>query len=548
MEQGLLNNMPLRKGLIPVDPGEMAYHKAAIANMGTVRAPLQRGLIKTEPKQFIPCDEWVPQPNDLIFKHIKDAIILPVSDFYGVTDDTEFDYFHLNIKQRCYNSDDMRAHCTHYLNYFEKFYDEDHELVSIYFKMKYMMDYESEAYTQIAFVQDIQKYILGPSMRYKVNRMNVDNYCISLSYKNNKNPCLQYTNEHAAMLMEISVFMNMVIPLLTHFIYKHQKDMAIKDFILYVFNIIISQYSDRTDFYSKLYETAITNVAKSKDNHAILWEKQNIRGKSVASHSDYTVNNIILQIIPKYTYNQNLIHFNYKSVNQNIKFQITGIAYEYSFVSLSNNKRDEDLNSEFDKFETYQTKADEALYVQNRINARATMQYIEEKWGPFDPDEIEYYRSKIGNSATGEVHMNAFQLELVFNLFYSYFGDPQSIRAIDNVNDYIKLVIAARRMLELSGLIVLPYIISSKVLRLVTRKNINKKEMINIESSPNWQFVLEKYKNEKIRKKILNLIAAISASEFEIIDYNDTEGLDGHKIDINTQVIIEEVLTYALLV
>lgn len=235
-------------------------------------------------------------------------------------------------------------------------------------------------------------------------------------------------------------------------------------------------------------------------------------------------------------------------MNQNIKFQVTGIAYEYSFVSLSNNKRDEDLNSEFDKFETYQTKADEALYVQNRINARATMQYIEEKWGPFDPEEIEYYRNKIGNSATGEVHMNAFQLELVFNLFYSYFGDPQSIRAIDNVIDYIKLVIAARRMLELSGLIVLPYIISSKVLRLVTRKNINKKEMINIESSPNWPFVLEKYKNEKIRKKILNLIAAISASEFEIIDYNDTEGLDGHKIDINTQFIIEEVLTYALLV
>ena len=72
--------------------------------------------------------------------------------------------------------------------------------------------------------------------------------------------------------------------------------------------------------------------------------------------------------------------------------------------------------------------------------------------------------------------------------------------------------------------------------------------MINIESSPNWPFVLEKYKNEKIRKKILNLIAAISASEFEIIDYNDTEGLDGHKIDINTPFIIEEVLTYALLV
>lgn len=224
------------------------------------------------------------------------------------------------------------------------------------------------------------------------------------------------------------------------------------------------------------------------------------------------------------------------------------IAYEFSFVSLSNNKRDEDLNSEFDKFETYQTKADEALYVQNRINARETMHYIENKWGPFDQDEINYYRERIGNSATGEIRINSFQQELVFNLFYQYFGDPQSIIAIDNVEDYIKLVIAARRMLELSGLIVLPYIISSKVVRLVTRKNINKREMANIESSPNWQFVLDKYQNDKIRKKILSLIAIISASEFEIIDYNDMDGLDGKSIDIQTQYIIEEVLTYALLI
>lgn len=217
-------------------------------------------------------------------------------------------------------------------------------------------------------------------------------------------------------------------------------------------------------------------------------------------------------------------------------------------MSLSNNKRDEDLNSEYDKFETYQTKADEALYVQNRVNARETMKMIEQKWGPFDPEEIEYYREKIGNTATGEMHINGFQQELVFNLFYSYFGDPQSIKAIDNVIDYIKLVIAARRMLELSGLIVLPYIVSSKVIRLVTRKNINKKEMANIESSPNWPFVLDKYRNEKIRKKILSLISIISASEFEIIDYNDTEGLDGHKIDVQTSFIIEEVLLYALLI
>lgn len=301
---------------------------------------LVKPLIYLPKKQVIPCDDWIPLPEDLIFKQVKGAIVVPVSQFYNIVDNGELDYFHLDIKQRCYNSDEMRLHCTHYLNYFERFYDEEKELLSIYCNMKYLIDYMDE-YDSKAFVFDISKYILGPSIISKVRSMNKDNYSLNLNYKNNKNPGLQYNNRHGMILMEISVLMNIVIPLLTHFIYRH-KEIAIKDFLLYVFNIIIDMYSDEVDIYSKLYETSITNVNKNRDNHEPLWMRQTIRGKNVTTHAIYTVSNIILQIIPKYTYNQNLVHFNYKSVLQNIKYQITDIAWEYSFVSLSNNKRDED--------------------------------------------------------------------------------------------------------------------------------------------------------------------------------------------------------------
>lgn len=50
-------------------------------------------------------------------------------------------------------------------------------------------------------------------------------------------------------------------------------------------------------------------------------------------------------------YSGNLVHLNYKSILRNTGFQILDIEYEYSFVSLSSSRRDEDLNSEFDKFE-----------------------------------------------------------------------------------------------------------------------------------------------------------------------------------------------------
>ena len=83
---------------------------------------------------FIPVDSWVPEPQDLIFKHTKGAMILPVSEFYGVTNNTNFDCFVLSTK-RCYNSDEVRNHCSLYLNYFEKFYDTEHELLLIYYKL-----------------------------------------------------------------------------------------------------------------------------------------------------------------------------------------------------------------------------------------------------------------------------------------------------------------------------------------------------------------------------------------------------------------------------
>lgn len=93
----------------------------------------------------------------------------------------------------------------------------------------------------------------------------------------------------------------------------------------------------------------------------------------------------------------------------------------------------------------------------------------------------------------------------------------------------------------------LPYIVSSKVVRLATRKNVNKKELTKLESSPLWDKIKEKYRNDKIEKHILGIIAAILSSEFEIIDPEDKE-LDGQKIDVLSELICEEVLMYITLI
>lgn len=165
-------------------------------------------------------------------------------------------------------------------------------------------------------------------------------------------------------------------------------------------------------------------------------------------------------------------------------------------------------------------------------------------YGPFDDDEINFYIKKL--SKDGRFVINQFQENLVFNLYYKYFGDTFSIKAI-NQRDYIKLIIAAKKILESNRLIIMPYILSSKVKRLITRKNVNKKELTKIQSSQFYQLVIDKYKNPKIENQILSLVASILSTEFEIIDFYDEE-LDGKLVDTNIDLLLEEILMYILLI
>ena len=201
------------------------------------------------------------------------------------------------------------------------------------------------------------------------------------------------------------------------------------------------------------------------------------------------------------------------------------------------------MNSEFDKYMSFLQKSDSALFLQNEVACRASMELIEMMYGPFEEDEVRFYINRLSEKGPA---INSFQKELVFDLFYKYFNDPETLNPITIV-DYAKLVIAARRILESSGMVLLPYIISSRVDRLAIRKNINKKEFVKLELSPIYQQIKEKYRNEKIEKQILSIIATIMSSDFEAIDFDDPS-IDGTRIQIIPELILEEIPVYISLI
>lgn len=213
------------------------------------------------------------------------------------------------------------------------------------------------------------------------------------------------------------------------------------------------------------------------------------------------------------------------------------------------------------KYEANLSKIDESLFLQSRYNCYFVMNKIEKMFGYVDQAEIDFYMNEMRNE-NGEI-MNGFQRQLIFNLFYKYFTDTNSINAI-NAYDYIKLMLAAKKMLSKNMMAFMPYIVSAKVDKIVGRKTLNKKELAKMEASQYYPYIQEKYKNEKIQKQILCTIATIITSNFRIIDYdpnnntptigcNGTEiihagELHGKPISLETDIILEECLLYILLI
>lgn len=309
----------------------------------------------------IPVDEWDTEKfpmdeQDRLFKHIRGEIIIPMSSLFmnpeSINEETkQIDYFAMNSK-RAYNSDDVRNHICRYLNYFEKFYDTDKELLSILFKIKLLIDY-TPSYSIDNLMEDINRYIIRNfNLTRKIRRFVDDNYKMKLSTNNNRTPNLQFNNEHAKVLYEISLMTNIYIPLATHYMYIHgiKTSYEIQRIMLSLFDLAMAKFEDERGIYiyDKLYEMATSVTNKSIATDRVLWNKNLIRGNNPTTHIHETVNEIILQILCKYTYTKNIVNFGYFSARQSLKYKIVQVQYEMSFTKLSASKRDSDQNSEFD--------------------------------------------------------------------------------------------------------------------------------------------------------------------------------------------------------
>lgn len=532
----------------------------------TARTKIHQVSIMDIGEVWSPVDEWQAILDDSYVTHTKNAIMMPISKYFNLEPSLVLDSFMLTPK-RCYNSAEIRKHICLYINYFEKYYDKEHELLYHMYRIKYSIDFgvrhangTTTPYTVDDFKRDIYTYIMSLSLYTKAFTMISHNYKIDLTYNNKTNEGLQYNNTHGKYLMEISLFQNFLIPLIMHFIYKNNNgntsNININNLIFEIFNELFNKYTSPAvmaqrnlppaDIFSKIYETAITTMQTHAKSNSTLWNMSEIRGQAPVINANDAINIVIMQVMPKYTFEGNIITYNLASVRNNIRYNVSDIGYEYDFVTLSSSKRDgEDNTSQFDKFEAHLQKIDEALTLYNDYRANKVINYIIDYVGGISQDEINFYKREL--MSNGSPLMVKYQQNLINNLFYKFFDDTVSIQSI-NTDQYVCLIIAAKRLLRASGMILLPYILTAKVLKVSKRTNMSKKELLKIETSYMYNELLMKYMgNTKIIDAFISLVGTTLSSQFTIIDYEHRE-LNGKELNIDSSILIDEMLQFIVAV
>ena len=107
-------------------------------------------------------------------------------------------------------------------------------------------------------------------------------------------------------------------------------------------------------------------------------------------------------------------------------------------------------------------------------------------------------------------------------------------------------MLSAKQILLNYGMIIMPYVVSSKVEKLVTRKTISKKEAIEFNSLSTYPELMKKYRSEKVMTSILSEVATVISSNFRVIDYHNPN-IDGRMIDTNPSIVMAEMQKMALL-
>lgn len=495
-----------------------------------------KSIIKVE--DFIKLDKR----KKYLKKVSKTAMSINFGSIFKNASFNDLEIFVLKPKQAYYNNTDKYFP---YVDYFIEYFDDDDELLKGYLEMKYLIDRgDITKYPKNSFINDLFEIMLTESMQEKIKEMVDYNYSITLSTKNNfKYEAIEFTDEHGKILLYTSTALKIVIPIITHYLHVTKVGTKNDPFLYKIFRKIMELFQGDNFMYNKLVEFVSSKLTGKKSSDKAHWEKVQILGSDVSIETEKIVMRIIVDIIYKYNFTDNIVNLNTVSIRLNISWLFRE-NFGRNLKQISDIKDEEGL-SEADKIEMNLSKFDESIVIMSGINIKQTINKLKKKYNiKFRDDEVAYY--------VNNIEISKVQKDIMFNLFGKYFGNIRDMYGL-TIEQYAQLIIIMKEMTRLHGCKIIQHIISGKLTYNPHMKKMPKKQIQQIINSDKYHELKDKYKNtfdiisnDDALFKMINLLISCNV---KLVDY-DAFNSRGAELDIenNTNLIIDEYLKILIMV
>lgn len=277
--------------------------------------------------------------------------------------------------------------------------------------------------------------------------------------KNNEE--LQFTNEHARIILRWSFACVASAPIITTFM--DERDIQAKDsmnVIIGVFCALLRRFEPDgggTDILAKIRKLVESRVLQTRYSDKVMWNYLRNVATDPHIYIDRLFRKFVAEGIPKLEQGTNVIKFFHTFLKNQIKFTFTA-KFPMSYKPVRADVMDPDGVGAMEHLESELIHRDEAASVVGELVCAQALResYRELGWEPDDGDVSHWCR------LVREHGINAWQRGIVTKFFLPRIGRVEHIRT-RTLPDYVRMMLVARRWLRENDFAALHDYMSAKV-------------------------------------------------------------------------------------
>lgn len=463
------------------------------------------------------------------------------------------------------------------LNFFETMYDQEGELITSLFRIKYLIDVDNISYTMKnfdAFKDLCYKTIFTPSLKAKITKMIDENYVDDIEAENIRNMAnpdmlsimqrkkksLEFLNIHVKAMLEISFGIKILSFIVNHFAVMRSINIQKNIDLFYRFYVdMFDVFEHDFNIYNKIWSYIENKVNSSYNFNKSIFEQQEIEGKDKSIIINQLMSrNVIIDNFIKFQMpqtwnsvkeqpNERVLSFLASIINTHISIFIMQVfrrnLIETSIVP------DSDGNSKNDRYRASKMKINEEYVITCSMDMRNLVNDLFKKYeNEITIEELEYYRR---NMKPNRLHQLMIEI-----YFFNYTSSSSEFALLRNLDWYKLLLIMRKDIMRrfnvtkdtlLDSTLVL--ILTANIEEIPVGEKMYVKDTKYLKDNEDYNILVNKFystivdMNEDILKKFL--ITFVN-SKYKFVLYEEPDLLD-QEISINKRELIDQLQDFLIM-